>query len=183
MTPQEHRVWLNDLKSTTPCKMCLKTYEPIMMEFHHRDPADKTANVSKLINSRTSLTTILDEIDKCDLLCSNCHRKLSHESGHGKIRKSKIYKQQSTQRVKDLQQMNLRLRQEALDLQDLVHSQTARIRELELSLRESTRVIQDQQLKLYGVQIPVTRPPQAVISPSLRMDKPKFIGVDPLHCR
>jgi hypothetical protein len=43
------------------------------LEFHHREPSGKDYVISKYrsINSR-----VRRELDKCDLLCSNCHREL-----------------------------------------------------------------------------------------------------------
>jgi hypothetical protein len=43
------------------------------LDFHHRDPATKSFN----INAGTickAWNTILAEVQKCDLICSNCHR-------------------------------------------------------------------------------------------------------------
>lgn len=44
------------------------------LEFHHRDPTNKEFEWTKtrLLNKKAMLT----EIDKCDLLCANCHREL-----------------------------------------------------------------------------------------------------------
>jgi hypothetical protein len=48
---------------------------PICLEFHHLDPAQKKFNVGRIINSTPSVATIQREIDKCIVLCANCHRK------------------------------------------------------------------------------------------------------------
>ena len=42
------------------------------LEFHHRDPSMKDAVWSQI--KKWSHDRIKKEIDKCDLLCSNCHR-------------------------------------------------------------------------------------------------------------
>lgn len=42
------------------------------LEFHHRDPQQKDPNWKRMRYLR--LASIRDELDKCDLLCSNCHR-------------------------------------------------------------------------------------------------------------
>lgn len=53
------------------CKRCGESFHPAVYEFHHRDPALKTAAVNKLyIGSEAKLFA---EVDKCDLLCRNCH--------------------------------------------------------------------------------------------------------------
>lgn len=41
------------------------------MQWHHRDPLDKVADVSRL--GSYSKKRILAEIAKCDLMCANCH--------------------------------------------------------------------------------------------------------------
>lgn len=43
------------------------------LEFHHRDPKQKEFKINYLFN--TGYDKIEKEIVKCDLLCSNCHRK------------------------------------------------------------------------------------------------------------
>ena len=45
------------------------------LQFHHRDPAQKEFSLSQInLNDTTfSMDKIYSEIDKCDLLCANCH--------------------------------------------------------------------------------------------------------------
>lgn len=51
--------------------------EPVALDFHHLDPKNKDLEVSKLVYY--SLTKVKEEIRKCVVLCSNCHRK--HHAG------------------------------------------------------------------------------------------------------
>lgn len=54
------------------CSRCGYTGVPAVFDFHHRDPSQKDFNWG---NKRTSNWDNLKvELDKCDLLCSNCHR-------------------------------------------------------------------------------------------------------------
>lgn len=50
---------------------------PSALQFHHRDPEQKFFNVtSKELSMPRKYpwdTTIIPELDKCDLLCANCH--------------------------------------------------------------------------------------------------------------
>ena len=47
------------------------------LEFHHRDPSQKDFSISKV--KWGGLTDeVKQELDKCDLLCANCHRE-THE--------------------------------------------------------------------------------------------------------
>jgi hypothetical protein len=56
------------------CEVCGESHPPCI-DFHHRG-SDKIACVSKMVSDGTSWQKILDEISKCDVLCSNCHRKV-----------------------------------------------------------------------------------------------------------
>jgi len=61
------------------CVDCEISYpdEPyVIFDFHHRDPTQKDVDWSKL-KLRTE-DKIKKELDKCELLCSNCHRKRHH---------------------------------------------------------------------------------------------------------
>lgn len=42
-------------------------------DFHHRNPEAKDFSISDFKNRR--IETIKPELDKCDLLCANCHRR------------------------------------------------------------------------------------------------------------
>lgn len=54
------------------CKLHLQDTHYSVFEFHHKDPNQKDYDWNKL--RLKSLTTIKKELDKCDLLCANCHR-------------------------------------------------------------------------------------------------------------
>lgn len=55
------------------CSKCNDWLYPREMEFHHRDPATKTKEVAKLILF-AKWDIIRVEVEKCDILCRNCHR-------------------------------------------------------------------------------------------------------------
>ena len=55
------------------CIKCGYDKYPEVLEFHHRDPSKKDFNVSSKGHSR-SWDRVKSEIEKCDLLCANCHR-------------------------------------------------------------------------------------------------------------
>jgi len=54
------------------CKIAHPIYPPDVYEFHHLDPKEKEAGWVKL--RLTSWENIKKELDKCVLLCANCHR-------------------------------------------------------------------------------------------------------------
>lgn len=45
-------------------------YDPFMLDFHHIDPASKENDVSQIRKP----TKLFEEINKCTVLCANCHR-------------------------------------------------------------------------------------------------------------
>lgn len=74
----ENRKWAWELKATLSCNQCGEAHSAAL-DFHHRDPSGKEYNVSQMFSGTYSRQTILAEIEKCDVLCSNCHRKLHHD--------------------------------------------------------------------------------------------------------
>jgi len=53
------------------CVDCGYSASAAALDFHHRDPGDKDFAISSFNGSRSRL---LVEVEKCDLLCANCHR-------------------------------------------------------------------------------------------------------------
>jgi len=68
------RVFVRKVKEISPCVDCGRTYPWPVMEFHHREGEEKRGNVSSMMSQSLALKTIQDEINKCDVLCANCHR-------------------------------------------------------------------------------------------------------------
>jgi hypothetical protein len=60
------------------CNICHIEYDgknaPIY-EFHHRDPNMKEYQITHMLVNK-AWATLLIELEKCDLLCSNCHNQI-----------------------------------------------------------------------------------------------------------
>lgn len=55
------------------CVRCGYNKYPGALDFHHLDPTTKDFSISRV--KKTSMNKeILDELDKCILVCANCHR-------------------------------------------------------------------------------------------------------------
>ena len=67
-------VWFRELKKTKSCIRCGEK-DWRCLDFHHRDPSTKKFNVSSMTSNIWGRGRILEEIEKCDVLCANCHRK------------------------------------------------------------------------------------------------------------
>lgn len=80
----KHRKRINDIKvlirnykSKNGCKYCLENHY-CCLDFHHLESSQKEDTLAGGINRGWSIKKIFKEIEKCELICSNCHRKL-HE--------------------------------------------------------------------------------------------------------
>jgi hypothetical protein len=62
---------LNKIRDV-PCRDCGRRFPPCVMQFDHRDAATKKYEVSR-IRTRAQ-ATVLAEVAKCDIVCTNCHR-------------------------------------------------------------------------------------------------------------
>jgi hypothetical protein len=76
--------WFEELKKEKCCYKCGFDH-PAALDFHHRNPDDKLYEVALMPQWGISKKKILAEIEKCDVLCANCHRILHYELKHGSI--------------------------------------------------------------------------------------------------
>jgi hypothetical protein len=65
------RGWLDDYKQTRGCANCDES-DPRSLVFHHT--GEKRQSVSQLVSDGRQREEIEREIEKCDVLCANCHR-------------------------------------------------------------------------------------------------------------
>ncbi len=68
----ELQEWYTSYKATLHCKNC-QEWRSECLQFHHRDPKQKLFNVGQWVRNGVSLETLKAEIEKCDVLCANCH--------------------------------------------------------------------------------------------------------------
>lgn len=74
---KENEEYLLSMKDN-PCSICGIKYHPAAMDFHHRNPSEKKFSVGSNFR-KYALKSVKAEIEKCDLICSNCHRILEYE--------------------------------------------------------------------------------------------------------
>jgi len=74
--------YLKDLKEKNPCMDCKISYPYYMMDFDHVR-GTKHSNVAELINT-LSKKRLDEEIAKCEIVCSNCHRARTYIRKNGK---------------------------------------------------------------------------------------------------
>lgn len=71
---REYVAWYKAIKSKLKCEHCGEDH-PATLDFHHPDPSIKEGEVSQMVVSMASKQIVIEEIAKCIVLCSNCHRK------------------------------------------------------------------------------------------------------------
>jgi len=55
------------------CKKCKQSFHPAAFDFHHLDPSKKEFSITTAFQNM-SFEKIYQEVQKCILLCANCHR-------------------------------------------------------------------------------------------------------------
>lgn len=75
------RAYIHSIRLRCATKKCGENH-PAVLDFHHKDPTEKEAVVPQMIKGGWSIKRVKEELKKCTVLCSNCHRKL-----HWKLRK------------------------------------------------------------------------------------------------
>lgn len=59
-----------------PCTDCGVKYPYFVMQFDHLDPSQKSFNIGSF--STQSMSQVLEEIAKCEVVCANCHATRTH---------------------------------------------------------------------------------------------------------
>ena len=57
-----------------PCIDCGET-DLLVLEFDHRERSEKRYNISHIIKNNMTEKQLFNEIKKCEVRCSNCHRR------------------------------------------------------------------------------------------------------------
>lgn len=86
------------------CCVCSHTYPPEVFEFHHLNPKNKEFSLGKIRSNYFTWERIVNELRKCVMVCSNCHRLI--ENGYVEVppdakrfdNKSKNKKRKKTRR-------------------------------------------------------------------------------------
>jgi len=77
-TKAHTRKVLTILKLISGCKICGFNKYPTALEFDHLDPSKKSFELSNF--GGRGLKRVLEETRKCQILCSNCHKELTHRN-------------------------------------------------------------------------------------------------------
>ncbi len=85
-TKRKEKGWFEDYKKTLKCEICGYNNCPEALDFHHKNGENKEFNITKGFY-KFGKEKILEEIEKCVVLCSNCHRELHYRERQEGYRK------------------------------------------------------------------------------------------------
>lgn len=71
----ELRDWFKELRKGLSCIKCGENHIACL-DFHHIDKDKKIMGICQMVREGFAKENILEEVKKCIVLCSNCHRKL-----------------------------------------------------------------------------------------------------------
>lgn len=80
----EQRKWRNKRRKVLVeenggrCYICGYNKCLTALDFHHRDPSQKEFGIARMLNNGAPMERLKREIQKCVLICSNCHHEV-HE--------------------------------------------------------------------------------------------------------
>jgi len=73
------RAWLHRFKREhCKCQRCGAGH-PACLDFHHTNTEEKELEVGEMVSYGYAKKSIREEIENCEVLCSNCHRKEHYE--------------------------------------------------------------------------------------------------------
>ncbi len=86
---REKREWVDNYKLSRGCEICGYNKAPEALDFDHLPGFEKRIIVACLVNTTHSYETLKAEIDKCRILCANCHRIVSRRQNIERLARKK----------------------------------------------------------------------------------------------
>ncbi len=80
---EDFNKWYKELKSDLKCNKCGFSH-PAALDFHHKNSSEKEFNLGN-IRLSVSKEKFLKELEKCEVLCANCHRIHHYEEKYGSM--------------------------------------------------------------------------------------------------
>ena len=65
------------MRSKDTCAKCGEN-RGYVLDYHHIDPTEKENTVARMTSNNYTLDKVMEEIQKCICLCSNCHREFHY---------------------------------------------------------------------------------------------------------
>ncbi len=75
--------WVKEFKKKCKCQ-CGESHIATL-DFHHIDPMKKEFQITNVVHRGWSIPKIKKEVEKCIVMCANCHRKLHWNIKHAVV--------------------------------------------------------------------------------------------------
>lgn len=79
-TRKRNQSVIHKYKTDRGCEICGYNEHPVALHFDHINPEDKAFNIS--LDYKRPLDQMMKEIEKCRVLCANCHAIETHNNKH-----------------------------------------------------------------------------------------------------
>lgn len=89
------------------CEKCGYDKNISALDFHHKDPSKKLFQLDSRHLSNTTIDKLKNEVDKCVLLCANCHR----ETHYPQCDKKEIEKRTGEMKTKNIEVLSKKRKQ------------------------------------------------------------------------
>jgi len=85
------RIYIKSFLEKHPCSKCDEA-DTRCLVFHHSDRKGKEKTISEMVKKVRSLENIQKEMDKCIVLCQNCHNRLHISENEEQIKNNRLKK-------------------------------------------------------------------------------------------
>ena len=70
------QTYIRGIKEALPCNDCGKNYPYYVMDFDH---LERKENIISFLSASGRIGALKKEIEKCEIVCANCHRIRTHK--------------------------------------------------------------------------------------------------------
>lgn len=82
---REKQVAVQELKSQCACAKC-GDKRGYVLDYHHINPDEKENGIARMVSNNYTLDKVFTEIEKCIVLCANCHREFHYFQSQNEIK-------------------------------------------------------------------------------------------------
>ena len=82
---RQKKIEIQDLKIGLKCVKCGYNRCGASLEFHHINPNEKDDTIARMISNNYALSKVQEEVQKCVVLCSNCHHEFNFLNNNNQL--------------------------------------------------------------------------------------------------
>ena len=82
---KEKQNMVQELKAQCACAKC-GDQRGYVLDYHHINPDEKENGIARMVSNNYTLDKVFTEMEKCIVLCANCHREFHYFQSQNKIK-------------------------------------------------------------------------------------------------